>query len=244
MLSILIKYSAMLKSLSVPTSITAPAPIVISTISQPGPQRCPLVGAVVGPINASNILVAVGELSEGVGEATALTALGQERDIRAARRGSLADGLGEHLHGWPIRQGIQAGVEAIAADGVQLGDGVGELGEADAGLTLAGVDAHGGLAVGARGVDGDAGGEQRRALVGEDVGGAVVDVVGGAVDVEDAAGGDAGVGHEHGVVLTGADVVGGQDEVVNGGREVVGGNVGDQAEVLSGSLGRVDWGWA
>lgn len=239
---LLIQYSATLKSLSDPTSIiTAPSLIDVSTIFKLEPQGCRLVGAVVGPVNAGNILVAVGELSEGVVGATALTALGQKRDIGATLRGGLTRDLGQYLHATAKWQGVQAGVEALAADGVKLGDGVGERSEAEAGLAHAGVDAHGGLAVGAGGVDGEAGGEQRGALVGEDVGVAVVDILGSAVDVEDAARGGGVVGHEHGEVLASANVVGGQDEVVDGWGEVIGGNVGDQAEVLGGSLGRVDW---
>ena len=146
------------------------------------------------------------------------------------------------MHGRSGIQGIVAGVEASAAHDTQLRDGVGELGQAHAGLALAGVEAYGLLAVGAGRVDGDAGWDDRSALVGEDVGGVVAHVSRGAVDVEDAASGRGSVVYENGEGFAGADVIGGQDEVVDGGREVVGCDVGHKAEVGRSGLGRVDRG--
>ena len=161
-----------------------------------------------------------------MGGAAPLAALGQESDISASRRSGLALGLAQNLHSGPGVQDVVASVEARAAHDAQLRDGVGELREADAGLALAGVDAHGLLAVGGSRVHGDTGWDDGRALVGQDVGGAVADVSRGAVDVEDAAGGGSGVIHEHSEGLASTGVVRGQDEVVDRGGMVVGRDVG------------------
>lgn len=231
----------MLAHVPIPTCITSLAHISYIHKVSARLTGC-LVGAVVSPVNAGNILIAVGDLSEGVLGTASLAALRQESEIRAPSRRRLALGLAEQLHGSSLGQGAVAGVEAIGADEAQLGDGVGELGEPDTRLALAGVDAHGLLAVGAGAIDHHAGGEEGiAALVGEDVGVSKADVDGSAVEVEDAAAGGSGVLGQHGEVLAGADVVGGQDEVVDGGGEVVGSDIGYQAEVGRGGLGRVDW---
>ena len=168
----------------------------------------PLVGAVHSPVNTGNIGIAVGYLSKRVCKATSLAALGQERNIRTPSGGSLSLDIAKHLHSRPEGQVVRASVEASTTNDVELRNGVGELGQYDAGLALAGVDAQGLLAVGARGVDGDTGREKRSSLVGEDVGALVENIRGGAVDVEDAASGGGLVGDQHGVVLASTDVVG------------------------------------
>lgn len=174
--------------------------------------------------------------------AASLAALRQQGEIRAASWGCLALSLAEQLHGRTTGKGIVAGVEAIATNDLELGDGIRELGQADASLAHAGVDAHALLSGGVGTADGHAGGEERRAaLIGEDVGAVVADVGCGAVDVEDAAGGGGGVVHEHGIGSAGTGVGGGQDEVVDRGREVVCRDISYQAEVGRCGLGRVDW---
>lgn len=225
----------------VPTSITSRHQSNYTSTLHQGYSRDPLVSAVHGPVNASNISIAVGDLAIGMGETASLAALGQERDISATSRGGLPAGLAQHLYRGSEGQGVVAGVEAGAGRGLERGDGVGELREADAGLARASVDAQGLLAVGAGAVDREAGGVQKGAFVGEDIGGAEADLSRGAVDVEDAARGGGGVVHKHGPGIAGGRVVGRHDEVVDRGREVVGRDVGYQAEVGRGGLGRVDW---
>jgi hypothetical protein len=216
--------------------------IISSEVVLKAATRDPLISIVVSPVNSSNINVAVSDLSKRIGRSTPFTALRQKGDIRASRRGLLSLSLAENLHSGPEWQGIVAGVESGTTHDAQLRDGVGELGHANTGLALAGINTHALLAAGVGWIDGDAGGEERAAFVGKDIGGAIPHVGRGAVDVEDAPCGSRGIGDEHGEVLAGADVVGGHDEVVDRGSQVVGSDVSYQAEVGGSCLGRVDGG--
>lgn len=207
-----------------------------------------LESVVLGPVDGADILVAAavgGVLVAGEGsggQVVELGALGEKaqggtaiRDValNLAVRGDGSLGLldDDKLLAAVVGEGLPAGDKGI---GVQLRDGVGEAGDANVVVAGAGVEVEGGEGLGSVVLDeGEGLGERRGATVGDDVGLAVADVVGGAVDVEGASAAD--VVNVADVVQGRADVDGVDKGAVDGRIEVLAevGDVEDQVEGLA-----------